>query len=251
MTIGRLIPVPSQLQIMSPGVDRLPEIYFSSRNETIRLGRNGITKISDSSLSRRECTMTVLNDGMIAITDAKNVFVNGKYVPNDSTTILQNGDKVSLYDNRYSYTVRYTAEQNAGAITQAMGDTPQTKPSPRKRNAPSATLGSSGNSVLPKEVIEELNCSLCLELQVEPVAVIPCGHSFCKSCAKKVTECPNCRGKIRGVVPNLSFANIISGLATTSLLPYEDVLAYDERIPAQKRVQRKCGRSEDDAILID
>ncbi len=257
MPIGRLIPAPGTPgAVLSQGVAHLPEIMVSARNERIALGRNSVTKIGDPMLSRRECTLTSLESGMIAIMETKNVLINDKYLPNGSTTTLKDGDKISLRDDRYSYLVRYRSENKCSHL-------PQTQPSPRKRNrvqsaapktpvAMAATLSApKGSTVLPKDVTEELYCSLCLELQVEPVAIIPCGHSFCKACAKQVSQCPNCRNKIKGVVPNVSFANIISGLASTSLLPYDDVMAFDERTPAQKRVQRQFGKSEDDAILID
>jgi hypothetical protein len=255
LPIGRLVPAPGAPgALLSQGVAHLPEIMVSARNERIALGRNSVTKIVDPNLSRRECTLTALDSGVIAIMETKNVLINDKYVPLGSTMTLKDGDKISLRDDRYSYLVRYRSENKATHV-------PQAQSSPRKRNRVqsaaaktpvAATLSApTGSSVLPKDVTEELYCSLCLELQVEPVAIIPCGHSFCKACAKQVTQCPNCRNEIKGVVPNLSFANIISGLASTSLLPYDDVMAFDERTPAQKRVQRQCGKSEDDAILID
>lgn len=259
MTIGRLVPVPGAPGVvLGKGVDRLPEICISSCHEKIALGRNSITKIGDQFMHRRECTLTVLENGKIAVIDAKNVWINGNPAPsNNSITTLRDGDKISLMDDRYSYLVRYRAERKVDNVLQA-------KASPRKRSRnqgaaaavqPPALTGLEAHTptstALPKALTEEMYCSLCLELQVEPVAIIPCGHSFCKACAKQVEQCPNCRATIKGQVPNLSFANVISGLASTSLLPYDDIMSFDERTPAQKRVNRKCGRSEEDAIFID
>ncbi len=260
MTIGRLIPVPGAEVVLKKGVERLPEMCISSRHEKIALGRNGITKIDDPHMNRREGTLTVLENGKMAVTDAKRILINGTALTAGSTTTLRDGDKISIMDDRYSFLVRYKSERKAA-------DVPQANISPRRRSRQQATdvteeepaaLAAPASEAfpasfsLPKALVEELYCPLCLELQVEPVAIDPCGHSFCKVCSTKVTQCPNCRVDIKGRYPNVSFANIISCLATTtSLLPGDDVVSYDERTPAQKRVKRKCGRSQDDAILID
>ena len=48
-----------------------------------------------------------------------------------------------------------------------------------------------------KEDIREPTCAICL---IEPItqAVIPCGHTFCSNCSKKLhMSCGICRGLVR------------------------------------------------------
>jgi hypothetical protein len=35
-------------------------------------------------------------------------------------------------------------------------------------------------------------CSVCLD-SVKEMAFVPCGHSFCESCAARVPRCPICK----------------------------------------------------------
>ncbi|KAI5850045.1 hypothetical protein BZA05DRAFT_400727 [Tricharina praecox] len=58
-----------------------------------------------------------------------------------------------------------------------------------------------------EELLEkQLNCSICAELYLDPVLVLPCSHNFCGSCAARWLEtnntCPSCRGKVVETRPN-------------------------------------------------
>ena len=41
-----------------------------------------------------------------------------------------------------------------------------------------------------------MSCPICLHQSVS-FCIIPCGHCLCKTCIKKVKDCPMCRGKIK------------------------------------------------------
>jgi len=50
------------------------------------------------------------------------------------------------------------------------------------------------------EVIEQNTCSICFE-HPRTVAIIPCGHVFCKTCVHQLQPCPLCRTKRVGWLP--------------------------------------------------
>ena len=45
---------------------------------------------------------------------------------------------------------------------------------------------------------QNLKCSICIELPVEPLKLNPCSHKFCASCIRPYlrlkNNCPLCRG---------------------------------------------------------
>jgi len=47
-----------------------------------------------------------------------------------------------------------------------------------------------------KNLVDDLTCSICLDLFTDPVA-LPCGHNMCKGCWESVEnfKCPLCRAK--------------------------------------------------------
>ncbi|XP_043942314.1 nuclear factor 7, brain-like isoform X2 [Protopterus annectens] len=69
---------------------------------------------------------------------------------------------------------------------------------------------------LKPNVLEELTCSVCLELFDHPVTM-ECGHNFCKPCINRVLEldsdasCPQCRAKLltKRYTVNRTLANVI------------------------------------------
>ncbi|OCT58865.1 E3 ubiquitin-protein ligase Midline-1 [Xenopus laevis] len=80
------------------------------------------------------------------------------------------------------------------------------------------------------DLIEELNCSLCLDIYTDPV-MLPCGHNFCQGCIKRVLDtqegcrgysCPECRAEYqeRPVLQrNRTLANIAERFLSSLLKP--------------------------------
>lgn len=77
-----------------------------------------------------------------------------------------------------------------------------------------------------------MSCSICCEryscenngfVNSFPTILVPCGHTFCRSCIDKITsrsnnaECPNCRQRIKLTCPNYSL--IDSGLVSNNNKP--------------------------------
>jgi predicted Zn-ribbon and HTH transcriptional regulator len=57
-------------------------------------------------------------------------------------------------------------------------------------------------------IAEELKCSICLHVVTMPTTVIPCHHSFCVECVKKMHKCPTCRSDITGRHNNFMLTNV-------------------------------------------
>ncbi len=60
-------------------------------------------------------------------------------------------------------------------------------------------------------IVFKMECSICLleySLNRKPKLLIPCGHSVCTACGKKILFCPICRTSIKDLVINFSLLNI-------------------------------------------
>jgi len=65
---------------------------------------------------------------------------------------------------------------------------------------------------------EEMRCGICLETFVDPFAVVPCGHNFCRDCigswleTRENLSCPTCNARITVpfAVPNLCLKNLVN-----------------------------------------
>ena len=92
-----------------------------------------------------------------------------------------------------------------------------------------------------KSFTENLKCSICQELFIEPV-VIECGHNFCKHCIKEWQKnfieanpykepcpCPDCRRVFKTVYPNMSLKNYINDLSAV-ILDEEEKIKREETI---------------------
>lgn len=77
------------------------------------------------------------------------------------------------------------------------------------------------------KVSEDINCSICLDILVRPQTLVPCGHSFCRSCFSSgsqcrgghrnklsFTNCPQCRQAVEGFVPSRQLESLIETLVT-------------------------------------
>ena len=58
---------------------------------------------------------------------------------------------------------------------------------------------------------ERMECVLCHEIMHEPTTLVPCQHSFCGACVKrlKTPTCPVCRGRVENKSRNIYLADII------------------------------------------
>jgi RING-type zinc-finger len=97
-----------------------------------------------------------------------------------------------------------------------------------------AGVASAAVASLPKEVGEEAICAICMEIMLEPRTVAPCGHSFCRLCLTRQSECAECRGPITSHVVCRSLQNLIEQLVKlhtngTTVFENEDFETYINR----------------------
>jgi len=85
------------------------------------------------------------------------------------------------------------------------------------------------------KISDEINCSICLDILVSPRTLVPCGHSFCRSCCcpdsikngrhRKTllfTHCPHCRQAVEDTVPSRQLENLIETLVTVPNLLFRN-----------------------------
>jgi E3 ubiquitin-protein ligase SIAH1 len=46
---------------------------------------------------------------------------------------------------------------------------------------------------LSKDVLDELECPVCMEYMLPPITLCGNGHNICSSCKQKIQKCPTCR----------------------------------------------------------
>lgn len=75
-----------------------------------------------------------------------------------------------------------------------------------------------------------MECLLCFEnydhFLVKPYSLYPCGHTYCISCANKLTKCPMCKRIIRDKTPNYAVLQMITDETVqvpTALLTPEEI----------------------------
>jgi Zn-finger nucleic acid-binding protein len=44
------------------------------------------------------------------------------------------------------------------------------------------------------QLLEELECPVCLQYMASPIKMCENGHNICEGCKERLSECPNCRG---------------------------------------------------------
>lgn len=82
------------------------------------------------------------------------------------------------------------------------------------------------------KISDEITCSVCLDILVRPITLVPCGHTFCQPCwsTAKRTDCPECRVTVKCFVPARQIDNMVATLASVpNLLDDDDRQVYLER----------------------
>ena len=261
------VPIHSALEV---GKDRttlsiqLPS-HAHANGTTLFLGRGGSTRISEPRMSRKiakiqwtwiDAKPTLMIE---SVAGQGTVQVNAKVLQSEPVPLLQ-GDVVSLISpdmsNAYDYQVDMPAclKQSDSQSTHELQES-----SSNKRQSSSI------------DVSEEFSCSICLEIMVNPVSAVPCGHAFCGEClSANVRECPNCRAALHAKpVPSRPLGQAIALLVENQpdLFSSDDIAQYRSRknagIPLHPRSSARpvkrtkfvslnsAGMSADSAIVID
>lgn len=197
------------------------EINSNDKKQTY-IGRNSKTQIKTSIISRQLCTVEVSNTGAMSLIMRKdpnfhNVILDGQKIvtPIGVRSPIYNGSILSLYNDQYRYTVKlFDAMTDTGIIT----SNPQCPPIATTTST-TATAKSNNNddnineeeankitSSIKSTMIDELICSICMNVICKATVISPCGHLYCKQCIEECTKhdknacCPKCRGNVKGLV---------------------------------------------------
>ena len=197
-----------------------------NNNEVLFLGRGGVTRITEPRMSRRiaKIQWTWVEEKptlMIEGTGGQGtVQINAKLLKAEPVPLLH-GDVVSLISPDMSNAYDYRVNMPARLLCDSQNTLHSLESSGSKRQSPSI------------DPSEEFACAICLEIMVEPVIAVPCGHAFCGSClSADVSECPNCRASlIAKPAPSRPLCQAISLLVEyqPDLFSPDDVSHYRSR----------------------
>eukprot|EP00980_Cylindrotheca_fusiformis_P011094 scaffold2553_cov138-Cylindrotheca_fusiformis.AAC.2 len=208
---------------------------ISDRN----IGRN-IVKISLDEFSRDEQSIraTLLKDA-----ERCEVHINGiRFPENNLTAFLSSGDVISLDRLRYEYRVHLSLEgddHRPKRKRQQQEVIEISSPESNSADEPIAAVAAhpaeeTAVSIPPKTaqvLSDEIQCSVCLEIQFYPRTLDPCGHSVCLDCAKRLKHCPQCRERIEAHIPAMQLHNLICTLISVpSLLDKDDVAHFRKKL---------------------
>lgn len=218
---------------------------------SVLLGRNQITGITQSSVSRALCEISfsrreqqVNNNSnsdqssLVAYLSMRKapsqhaVHIDGKLVsqPLGRTIPINDGSIISLWG---SCTFAYRVQIRNEDIQQHKSDEPPKKrratASPSSPKKPSATheIRKRGHQLM----VGEQTCSLCMDILIKSTFAYPCSHAFCSECTEQCVDntCPNCRGKVEGWMPARAYDTIIWATALQGCFDRDDAIAYLER----------------------
>jgi hypothetical protein len=260
---------PNEL-LMQNITERFPIELKTDGTSSFILGRGSSTGIFDNTIGKEvvqisfeKATMIFRTMRATLLKDSFHckVHVNGQPWPEDKrVTYLTSGDVISLDGLRYEYRLHITEiskDESSGANrpnpeeTISVASSPSSLPNTRKAAIPSTVTKSNRvvssasptqDSILVPEgmasrLSDEIQCSVCLDIQVYPRTLDPCGHSFCAACVKDLKSCPQCRESIKSHVPAIQMDGLISMLVSVpKLLNKEDVDHYNERKKGNKVV---------------
>lgn len=273
------------LEIIDPQLQYREPLQISEGQPLI-LGRNMSTKIHDTRISRRLASVTVEYidpDESYAGTQKKPLVkllfhqcgalhrfcINGIKLLEEEC-VLNDGDIIGLYGNRYKYKLKIYAvntikvendtqdlERESQESIQQYHDATQedqvlgdTKRPAKRRRAGSDSFSNKDYSTdcnceqsdsdnivetdvtgeskhlevissARRNIIDEVTCTICMEIVVKAHSVNPCGHIFCKGCIQKIQpqvtiggnymtkSCPNCRKSMKSLSHLKSMDNLI------------------------------------------
>jgi len=55
---------------------------------------------------------------------------------------------------------------------------------------------------LTKDVLEQLECPVCMQYMLPPITLCSNGHNICSSCKQKIQKCPSCREPLSDTLRN-------------------------------------------------
>ncbi|CAJ1964361.1 unnamed protein product [Cylindrotheca closterium] len=235
--------------IQSGLMQRKPLELRSTGATEIDLGRGSTTGIGDNTIGSSVVRIALRSSGIemgVRATLQRDavmckVHVNGlPFPPGQKSAYLNSGDTISLDGLRYEYRVNISELSGSASapVIDTLGedlgfDSEDFWSTSSFLGSPHETKSEPGVNVSPTlciQLSDELQCSICLDIQVNSRTIHPCGHSVCAACITKLSHCPQCRVKVKSHVPNMQLNSLISKLVSIpSLLDADDVKSYHDR----------------------
>jgi hypothetical protein len=209
-----------------------------STGSNLMLGSNPETKIEDPSFPARVVHLLIHYGRLYAHGIPGSIFyINGDLMHATSKTFLHTGDRIALgknargmiYEYKVSIVDSYSRKTPAAAAASLHTPTPaspgsnsalKTSGSGRKRRAPSFA--------------DDLHCPVCLEIQVQSITLVPCGHNLCQSCWNETgrTTCMTCDQTVACTAVAHAMNNVICGLVAShpDLFTSDNMEEYHARV---------------------
>ena len=198
-----------------------------ARNQSICLGRNVVTRINNSEVSRHVATVEWNDRGpLLRLNKVTAVVKLNDLMMGPEPEPLPHGATFSLHGDEYSYRVEHegVTSTTTTAAAAAAGETA----------VASASSGAEGiaepaqQEQYDSELLEESSCPICMEILVDSTAVSSCGHTFCRACLTG-KECPVCRQSARQPIPIRRLDNMIWRLVLQRRFAPDEVSSYLQR----------------------
>ncbi|XP_069680139.1 E3 ubiquitin-protein ligase siah-1-like [Periplaneta americana] len=84
---------------------------------------------------------------------------------------------------------------------------PSTESSPRSVSPKPSSARESRSNDLSDNLLQELECPICLEYMIPPITMCESGHNICNKCRPRMKKCPNCRQSLLSA-RNLALENL-------------------------------------------
>lgn len=166
------------------------------------IGRNNFNTAIEKVEVSRELLQLEWRDGTLFVVPLKEKHfaqVHNEIISEERE--VNHGEIISLYKEKYSYQVRYAEASNKAS--ELSGDD-------------------------KRRLTDHLACPICMELLVNPIIAVPCGHRFCKSCCAG-PECATCRAVIQSKIPDRLVEGLLVDLVNTRCLDTDDSGMYLQR----------------------
>jgi hypothetical protein len=204
MSVAKLIP----LLDVDDETDTRPMLRLYCDNPVI-IGRNSFNTAIERKDISRELLKLEWRDGalhVMALKEKHSVRVRNE--PLVDKTVLNHGDVLSLWNDSYSYQVRYSEN---------------------------STKSSELTSAAKRKLTDHVACPICMELMIDAMILVPCGHRFCGLCAMQ-HECASCRTKVQSKVKDRYLNNFVLDLVQERCLDAEDSANYLKRLGKEVRI---------------
>ena len=246
-----LEPLRRQGEVLRSDTVKRPAVRVPTDGRIITLGKNATTQIADSGLKRKCVSLQVRNQKQLKVLGAipVQVSVNGALVQGDGHSLVA-GDILALHAPEIAYEFQVvvqggslvTMEANpASMLISLVGDDKSNETFRNTDTSVCLTSAAPSQQEINQyndAIADDLACAVCLEIVVHATTLVPCGHTFCRSCLQNTTNCPTCRGSVQSTVHCRTIDNVIASLVAQqhphpAVFEPDDVEKYRERAGSQ------------------